>query len=167
MGSDRIERRNILTFSYNDLGAGDTWILRNLFNAGGFLSFHTGAVQVTVGSHPGEYCHDTLRWMFWLGTTISSNIHIQDLYDSQDLYGMEGIQLRGRRTIPIVFGDSPARVSIVLLFATWSIVAPKFWRLPAVGFLPTNTLGLVIARGLLLNVLYPFGRLHTSMLPSR
>lgn len=134
-----------LTFLYNDLGAGDTWILRNLVNAGGFLCFLAGAVQVTLGSHPSEYCPDTFGWMFLLGTTISSTMHIQDLYD------MAGDQLRGRKTIPIVFGDSPARFSLVFLVPTWSIVAPTFWRLPAVGFLPSTALGVVIARRLLLN----------------
>ena len=46
---------HLLTFWYNDLGSGETWALRNFINAGGYLCFITGAMQVAIGSQYLEY----------------------------------------------------------------------------------------------------------------
>ena len=134
-----------LTFIYNELGAGDTWKFRNVVNAAGFLSFATGAVQVAIGSRPHSYCSGILGWMLLLGAAIASTIHVQDLYD------MRGDLVRGRRTIPIVFGDSAARFSIALQILIWSMIGPTFWSLPFAGFLPSIILGLVVAQRVLWN----------------
>ncbi|KAL8696832.1 MAG: hypothetical protein Q9224_002596 [Gallowayella concinna] len=132
-----------LTFLYNDLGAGDTWILRNVVNAGGFLSFIAGAVQVAVGPGHHEYCQKTVPWMLMLGAIIASTMHIQDLYDQ------EGDQLRCRKTIPLVFGDTSARYSVVFPVIFWSLYAPRFWKVDTVGYLPSTALGLLTIRRLL------------------
>ncbi|KAI4168865.1 MAG: hypothetical protein LQ343_006078 [Gyalolechia ehrenbergii] len=129
----------ILTFTYNDLKAGENWKLRNVVNAGGFISFLTGALLVVRGSLQYEHSTQILCWMSLLAVMIASTKHVQDLYDQ------DGDKLRGRKTIPLVFGDSTARRTIALAVSAWSFVMPTYWRLSPLKYVPSVVLGLVIA----------------------
>ncbi|KAI4131456.1 MAG: hypothetical protein LQ338_001198 [Usnochroma carphineum] len=132
-----------LTFIYNDLELGDEWKMRNVVNAGGFLSFLAGALLVARGSREYEYSKQIIPWTFLLGAVIASTMHVQDLYDQ------EGDKLRGRRTIPLVFGDRNARRSLALAILAWSFLAPAFWKLHATRYIPSVALGLLIVSRLL------------------
>ena len=124
----------VLTFWYNDLGGGENWILRNVLNAGGYLCFLVGAMQVAVGVQKLHYSDKGWEWLCWTSTIVACTMHIQDLYDQ------EGDRLRHRRTIPLVFGDSVARYTIALPVVIWSLVAPTFWVSNVFGFLPSVAL---------------------------
>ncbi|KAL9596317.1 MAG: hypothetical protein Q9219_005871 [cf. Caloplaca sp. 3 TL-2023] len=132
-----------LAFIYNDLGAGENWKLRNVINAGGFISFHLGAVLVVQGSRELENGRELAIWMLLLATVIASTMHIQDLYDQ------EGDKLRGRWTIPLVFGESKTRMSIGFAVLFWSFLVPAFLRLQMIRYLPSVVLGSIIIGRLL------------------
>ena len=135
----------LLTFWYNDLRGGEEWLVRNFLNAGGYLCFTVGAMQVARGTQTFGLSSAGLKWLGWISAVIACTMHIQDLYDQ------EGDRLRNRRTIPLVFGNAIARYSIAIPVAVWSFIAPVFWRLPIFGFLPPVTLGIIISARLLGN----------------
>lgn len=135
----------ILTFCYNDLKGGDEWMFRNFLNAGGYLCFTVGAMQVAIGSQEFEFSNKGLKWLCWISLIISCTMHIQDLYDQA------GDRLRDRRTIPLVFGDPIARYSIAFPVFLWSFVTPAFWISSVYGFLPSVVLGTIISTRLLRN----------------
>ncbi|KAL8938661.1 MAG: hypothetical protein Q9216_003781, partial [Gyalolechia sp. 2 TL-2023] len=129
----------VLTFIYNDLEAGDRWEMRNIINAGGFISFLAGALLVLRGSQQYKYNEQIIAWMTLLGVVVTSTMHVQDLYDQ------DGDKLRGRKTIPLVFGDYYARRSIAVAVLFWSFALPAYWRLGVFRYTPSVALGLVIA----------------------
>ncbi|KAI4157338.1 MAG: hypothetical protein LQ342_008361 [Letrouitia transgressa] len=132
-----------LTFWYNDLEGGEHWLSRNLLNAGGYLGFITGAIEVAVGSQTVLFDESVFRWFGLLAMVVSTTMHAQDLYDQ------EGDRLRGRKTIPLVFGDVLARYSIMVSMTAWSFITPLFWRLKAVGFMPPVLLSAFVGRRML------------------
>ncbi|KAL2043851.1 hypothetical protein N7G274_003371 [Stereocaulon virgatum] len=132
----------LLGWWYNDQnGAENCWI-RNFINAAGYLSFVYGAVEVAIGSQAilsGTSC----QWFLLIGGIIFSTVQIQDMPDQ------EGDKARGRRTLPLVIGDMPARWSIAVFVAFWSLVAPTFWRLGLSGYVLPVVLSGLIAGSLL------------------
>ena len=134
-----------LTFWYNDLDGGEDWKVRNFLNAGGYLCFTVGAMQVAMGTQRFEFSTRGLNWLCQISAIISCTMHIQDLYDQ------EGDKLRDRRTVPLVFGDSIARYSIAIPVVLFSFVAPAFWTSSVFGFIPSVALGTTIFMRLLRN----------------
>ena len=123
---------------YNDHKGAENCGTRNFINAAGYLSFIYGAVEVALDSHVRlnqTACH----WFLLIGMIIFSTIHIQDIPDQ------EGDHARGRKTLPLVIGDIPARWSIAILLPIWSLLAPAFWHLDAVAYLLPLTLSVVIS----------------------
>jgi 4-hydroxybenzoate polyprenyltransferase len=130
----------LLGWWYNDQnGAENCWI-RNFINAAGYLSFVYGAIEVAIGSQ-AKLSGTSCQWFFLIGGIIFSTVQIQDMPDQ------EGDETRGRRTLPLVIGDMPARWSIVIFVAFWSLIAPTFWRLGLGGYiLPVVLSGLIAGR---------------------
>lgn len=128
----------LLTFWYNDLDGGETWFLRNCINAGGYLCFIIGGMQVAMRSQILNLSDGGVTWFIWTSAIIALTMHTQDLYDQ------EGDKLRNRKTIPLVFGDYFARCSIALPTVVWSLIAPTFWTSSLVGFLPSVALGTIV-----------------------
>ena len=123
---------------YNDCNGAENCGTRNLINAAGYLSFTYGAFEVAVGSQ--AHLNETAcRWFLLIGMIIFSTIQIQDIPDQ------EGDRARGRKTIPLVIGDMPARWSIALLLPFWSLLAPAFWQLGAVVYLLPLMLSVLIS----------------------
>lgn len=123
---------------YNDCSGAENCGTRNLINAAGYLSFTYGAFEVAVGSqaHLNEKAY---RWFFLIGMIVFSTVQIQDIQDQ------EGDRARGRKTIPLVIGDMPARWSIALLLPFWSLLASAFWQLRAVAYLLPLMLSVLIS----------------------
>lgn len=136
---------HLLTVGYNDLAGGEHWISRNLLNAAGYLSFMIGAMEVAVGVQGLQYTATGWRWLCWTMAIIASTMHIQDLYDQ------EGDKARGRKTIPLVFGDLIARCTVALFVVFWSLVAPTLWWSDIWAIVTSMTLGIVVALRLLRN----------------
>ena len=123
---------------YNNWNGAENCGTRNLINAAGYLSFTYGAFEVAVGSQ-AHLNGRAYRWFLLIGMIIFSTVQIQDIQDQ------EGDRARGRKTIPLVIGDMPARWSIALLLPFWSLLAPAFWQLRAVAYLLPLMLSVLIS----------------------
>ena len=130
-----------LTWMYNDLGGADeNYIVRNLINACGFVCYSSGATIVAAGYGQNELNRKAYVWLAVVGAIVFSTLQMQDMAD------MEGDAARGRRTLPLVHGETVARWSIAVPVAAWSFVCPAFWGSGAIGY------GISIAAGSVLFV---------------
>lgn len=124
-------------YLYNDLKRGDvSWSLRNILNACGISCFASGALEVALQS-PIKL--ELIPWLLIIGAVLCTTVHTQDMYDQPGDYAA------GRKTIPLVFGDSPARWSIVVAVTAWSWLCPMFWGSISVGYLAPVTLGVWVS----------------------
>lgn len=55
-----------------------------------------------------------------------------------------GDSAAGRKTLPLVIGDSLARWSIAATMALWSFVVPIYWGSAAIGYFAPVTLGVLV-----------------------
>ncbi|MCJ1374218.1 hypothetical protein MMC20_005450 [Loxospora ochrophaea] len=124
---------------YNELdGANNSLLARNFLNAAGYMTFASGAARVACKASGTQLRGSSSLWLILLSTVIMTTIQFQDLYDQK------GDALRGRRTIPLLAGDSAARLTVVVPIAVWSWLCPAFWELEPQGFILSNTLGVII-----------------------
>ncbi|KAI1377901.1 UbiA prenyltransferase family [Hypoxylon crocopeplum] len=109
---------------YNNFGGADTNpLLRNIINALGYICFISGAMEVALGTYlPLSASSGLARWFGVISGIIITTIHSQDMYDQ------EGDALRGRRTLPLVLDDGPARWIIALWMPVWGVLCPNFWN---------------------------------------
>lgn len=113
-----------LTWLYNDLGgASEHYFLRNLLNAFGLLCFGTGATLILGGQANDHLTHHGRQWFGIIGAVITTTVHVQDLPD------MEGDAARGRKTVPLVWGEGAARYSAAGMIFVWSLLCPIYWNL--------------------------------------
>ncbi|KAL8746852.1 MAG: hypothetical protein Q9190_001176 [Brigantiaea leucoxantha] len=135
----------IFSYMYNDLGGADeNFIVRNILNACGLTCFSVGAAIVATGSADHSLNQWAHYWMALLGTVITSTVQTQDLPD------MEGDRKRGRRTIPLIYGEDVARWSVAVTVVVWSILCPAFWQLSFLGYLPPVVVGIVLSTRVIL-----------------
>lgn len=122
---------------YNNFGGGDCHpLIRNAINAMGYVCFTSGALEVALGTMlPFASSSSLLQWLCIIAGIIMTTVHTQDMYDQ------EGDGLRGRRTVPLVIGDVPARWTIALWMLVWGAVCPHAWDAPVV----VRLLGLTLA----------------------
>jgi 4-hydroxybenzoate polyprenyltransferase len=120
-------------------------LTRNLLNALGFASFASGALDVLLQTGATISLlllkdKDVPSWLFLLIAIVSTTVHSQDMYDQL------GDAAAGRKTIPLVFGDSLARWSIALGCVFWSFVAAGYyWSSGPLGYLLTGSLAALVA----------------------
>ena len=69
-----------------------------------------------------------VKWFCLIAATVFSSIQSQDMYDQ------EGDDGRGRRTLPLVVGDVPARWTIAIAVAFWSCACLYFWDMYASAY---------------------------------
>ena len=119
---------------YNTLGGSENYLEKNFLNACGFMAFGVGSTKVACGSAILDIPFKPVAhgWFFVLGAIIATSCHLQDIPD------VKGDALRGRRTLPLVLGDSFARWSAAVSVAFWSWFGPAFWQLGVI----TNALSL-------------------------
>jgi 4-hydroxybenzoate polyprenyltransferase len=130
----------ILTWLYNDLGAGDeNFFVRHINNALGFVSFGAGASQVACGFPDHTLNEDAYLWLGVIAAVITCTIQFQDMEDQ------EGDSLRNRKTLPIVCGDNLTRRGNAVVILLFSILVPAFWRMGLAGYFLPVLLGTVIA----------------------
>jgi 4-hydroxybenzoate polyprenyltransferase len=139
----------ILTWAYNDLGAGDeNFFVRHINNALGFVSFGAGASQVACGYPKHTLNQDAYWWLGVIAVVITCTIQFQDMEDQ------EGDRLRNRKTLPIVCGDDLTRWGNAVVIMFFSLFVPAFWGMGTVGYFLPVLLGIAIAgRTLLLRTL--------------
>ena len=127
-----------LTWMYNDLGGSEDYILRSPLLAAGYACWCSGSAKVASG-HEYTMHRAAHQWIAMIAGVIFTTMQVQDLKDQ------EGDQARGRKTIPLVLGDKPARWTIAVPVLIWSIACPCFWSLQAFSFAISIALGLLVA----------------------
>lgn len=153
----------VLTWMYNDLGGGDE-LTRDLIIAIAFGLFNGGSLRLSVpapSSSSSMMMHYEISargytWLAIISGVIWTTMQVQDLKDQ------EGDRLRGRKTIPLLFGERFSRCMIAVFVAAWSVACVVFWAtdmvaspsglgVAAVGFaLPLGLGGYVAFRALVL-----------------
>ncbi|PVH95573.1 hypothetical protein DM02DRAFT_473467, partial [Periconia macrospinosa] len=124
---------------YNNFGGGDhSPLVRNAINACGYVCFASGALEVALGQ-PIFFDSSMRAWLGMICGIILTTVHSQDMYDQQ------GDALRGRRTIPLVLGDLPARYTIAVWMFLWGIACPTFWHADLVVSAVSVSSALVVA----------------------
>ena len=129
-----------LSWMYNDLGGADeNFVIRNLINACGFMCYSSGATVVAAGYGQYELNTNASKWLAIVGLVVFTTLQMQDMAD------MEGDAARGRRTLPLVYGESIAQWSIAVAVAFWSIGCPVFWNCGAIGYLASVSVGSLLS----------------------
>ncbi|KAL8639146.1 MAG: hypothetical protein Q9228_003780 [Teloschistes exilis] len=119
------------TWMYNDLGGADDGIVvRNLLNGFGYICYSSGSMKVAAGYGLHGLNNQSTTWLAMIGGIIFTTLQMQDMAD------IHGDAKRGRKTVPLVYGDVAARYSIAIPVIAWSVVCPAFWGLGLVGYLP-------------------------------
>jgi len=125
----------VLEYLYNDLeGSERSCVTRNVVNASGFAFYSSGALAVALKG-TGPLPAMLYQWQFVMAAVVASAGHSQDMADQA------GDRLRNRKTVPLVIGDRVARWTIAVPVAFWTAVAPRFWKLSAVGYLIPFAIG--------------------------
>ena len=130
----------VLTWMYNDLGGADEHFqVRNFINALGFMCYSSGSTVVAAGY--GEYILNdrAYSWLAIVGTVVFSTLSMQDMAD------IPGDSARGRRTLPLVYGERFARWAIAIPVIFWSILCPLFWGLGVRGYVAPVAVGSMLA----------------------
>ena len=109
------------TWYNNFAGADSSCLVRNLINALGYTCFLSGAMEVALGM-PLPVEARLLQWFGMIAAIIFTTVHLQDMYDQT------GDSMRGRRTVPLVIGDRPARRMTALAMVFWGYACPRFWN---------------------------------------
>ncbi|KAI2465466.1 hypothetical protein F4781DRAFT_424797 [Annulohypoxylon bovei var. microspora] len=130
---------------YNELGGSSHPFLKNLLNGLGFACFFAGPFEVATEKSVLISDLKAVRWLAILGGAITTTSHLQDFRD------VEGDRATGRRTMPLVIGDLPARVACALGIAVWNSVACWFWTVGWRESIVALTVGAAIIRRLLLD----------------
>jgi len=137
-------------------GSDNSCVIRNLINGLGYNCFATGATEVALGHSLMPYktlprtIHTLLHpdrteflqfwiWVAILVAVISTTAHAQDMHDQ----GGDG--LRGRRTVPLVIGDSLARVSMVIGVGFWTVACCSIWGVVLLPWILVSALALVVS----------------------
>ena len=127
-----------LNWMYNELGGSDDYIGRSILLSATYACYCAGSVQVALGPeytmHRAAY-----QWIAIIAGVIFTTLHVQDLKDQA------GDSARGRKTLPLVLGDQPARWTVAVPVLVWSILCPSFWSLQGISFATTMALGLGVA----------------------
>jgi 4-hydroxybenzoate polyprenyltransferase len=116
----------ILTWLYNDLHGGDE-IIRDGIIAFGYALYLTGSLRIACGldCHISKYGY---RWIAMMSGIIVTTMQVQDLKDQI------GDRSRGRKTLPLVLGDTVSRWMIAGFTLFWSILCSYFWRVSLWGY---------------------------------
>ena len=129
----------VLTWMYNELGGSEEALLRNLLNMLGYTCHAAASMRIACGLGASTLDPAVYKWLAVLGGVMFTTIQVQDLKDQ------EGDRSRGRATLPLVLGDGPARLSVILPVIAWSVLCPALWYLDAVGFTVPVALGCYLA----------------------
>ncbi|ESZ93045.1 UbiA prenyltransferase [Sclerotinia borealis F-4128] len=124
---------------YNEFGWGDnSYVVRNLLNALAFLCYSSGTSLIASNA---QLKMEGMMWFVVIGSVVFTTVHTQDMHDQI------GDRARERKTVPLVIGDWPARLTIAVFVGFWSLFCPAFWDLSVYGyFAPITFGGVVIVR---------------------
>lgn len=120
---------------YNDFNGSDgSFWVRGLINGIGHACALSGGFQIMLR----QSVHNNIALVAWftiIAAAIATTMQLSDFPDQV------GDKQRGRKTVPLVLGDGPARWASALIVLWWSTICPLFWSVPAIGFLAPMSLG--------------------------
>ena len=146
----------VLTWMYNDLGGADeSYIVRNLINALGFMSYSSGATRVACGYGHCFLNDEAYQWLAIIGGIVFSTLQAQDMGKTslntsnasadRILADQEGDRARGRGTLPLIHGDWIARWTIAVPVMFWTVACLLFWELGLYAWILPSCLGGLVA----------------------
>ncbi|KAG0150250.1 hypothetical protein CROQUDRAFT_652683 [Cronartium quercuum f. sp. fusiforme G11] len=131
-------------YMYNDLaGADEHWAIRALLNAVILGGWNLGCSRILTRDLGLTLNTKIYQWLQISSLAIFSTVHLADFRDQ------DGDQKTGRRTIPIEWGDGPARYITSLVVLIWSLICPVYWSARLGPILMTVTIGTIISSRLL------------------
>ncbi|OJK01624.1 hypothetical protein ASPACDRAFT_116526 [Aspergillus aculeatus ATCC 16872] len=118
-----------LGYWYNQKQGSDAgFLVRNLINSLGFMSYIAGAAQLTLGPQRwttfialGRGMSIGPTWLAIIGAVVMSTVQTQDMCDQL------GDRARGRKTLPLVIGDVAARWVTAVTISMWGPFCVWFW----------------------------------------
>lgn len=111
-----------LTWMYNDLEAGDEhFLLRNLVICVAFGCYNLGSLRVACGNGL-TVTYFGCCWILVISAVIFCTMQIQDLKD------IAGDNLRDRRTVSLILGETAGRWTVIIPIIMWSATCPLFIR---------------------------------------
>lgn len=130
------------TWMYNDLGGADNGVIvRNLLNGFGYICYSSGSMKVATGFGQHDLNGTSTIWLAIIGGIIFTTLQMQDMAD------VHGDAKRGRKTVPLIYGDRFARWSIAVPVVAWSLICPAFWGVGVFGYvLPIIAAGVFLTR---------------------
>lgn len=132
----------ILTYMYNDLGGGGYhYLTRNIINAFGFTCHASASTLIAAGAASTASLTSTAHiWFAMVGAIIFTTLQVQDLPD------MEGDAASDRKTLPLVHGEWPTRLSTATFVFLWGILCPWFWNFnTSIGYMFSGIPSTIIA----------------------
>jgi 4-hydroxybenzoate polyprenyltransferase len=133
---------HILTWLYNDLKGCDE-LIRDPIIAVAYGLFNAASLKIALGSQ-ASISQDGYTWVYIISGVILTTMQVQDLKDQ------EGDRTRGRKTIPLYFGDNVSRVSIAAFAIFWSFICSHFWCLQLWAYALPLSVAIVLALSTLL-----------------
>lgn len=125
-------------------GAFRSPFIRSFSHMMGYWVFFHGSHIIALGSSQTSTTTQTLAWTVFVSFVLGATVTAADLPD------VEGDAAIGRRTIPIVFGDQLARMSLALTVIVLSIISCIWWQTRLVGWGFVGMLASKVARRTLL-----------------
>ena len=127
----------ILVWLYNDLRGGDE-IIRDAILAIAYGIYNLASLRIAIGKE-GVVTERGWAWIAIVSGIILTTMQVQDLKDQ------EGDRTRGRKTAPLVLGETVSRWFIAVSHLVWSLVCSAFWQPGPLGWLPSAVLSTYIA----------------------
>ncbi|KAI9657687.1 MAG: hypothetical protein M1821_002863 [Bathelium mastoideum] len=122
----------VYNWIYDDLGGADE-LTRDILLAIVLGVWNIGSLRATIGPQ-AEITRQGYVWIALLSAVILTTAQAQDLKDQ------EGDKTRGRKNIPLVFGDAFSRWSIAIGVIVWSFICLAFWGFDFLAVLSTFSL---------------------------
>ena len=99
------------------------------------LCYSSGATVLAAGYGQDKLSTTAYSWLAVVGAIVFSTLQMQDMAD------VEVDSVRGQRTRPLVHGYGPARWSIAIPVAFWSLACPAFGSLGCWGYGASDAVG--------------------------
>jgi 4-hydroxybenzoate polyprenyltransferase len=112
---------------YNECGGSSSPFLKNLLNGIGFACFLAGPLEVATGESVLQ--SPALMWMSIIAFAVTTTSHAQDFRE------MDGDRTAGRKTVPLIIGDTNARLLVAAGVISWNGIACWVWQVRFSGFL--------------------------------
>lgn len=127
-----------MNWMYNDLkGADEDFVVRNLIIGVAFGLYNEGGLKIACGIDQ-SITASGYWWTVLISCVIFTTMHVQDLKDQA------GDKATGRRSAPLVLGDTVVRWTIAVPIGLWSVICPLFLKVGSLGYLITCVLGFLI-----------------------